>query len=50
MGSLDGMRIIVGGGGGGIVSAWCRYFAAQGAKVLVNDIGYLQSEDRKSVV
>ena len=45
MGSLEGMRIIVGGGGGGIVSAWCRYFAAQGAKVLVNDIGFMQSEE-----
>lgn len=42
--ALEGKRIIVAGGAGGILSEWCLYFAEQGAKVLVSDVGYLQSE------
>lgn len=43
---LKDKRILVAGGGGGIVSKWCEYFALQGAKVMVNDVGYLQDENK----
>lgn len=44
--ALEGKNIIVTGGGGGIVSAWCKYFAEQGARVLVNDVGFVQDADK----
>ncbi len=43
---LKGKRILVAGGGGGIASTWCKYFAQLGAKVMVNDVGYLQDANK----
>jgi NAD(P)-dependent dehydrogenase (short-subunit alcohol dehydrogenase family) len=37
-GSLDGKRIIVTGAGGGLGRAYAVYLAAQGARVVVNDV------------
>jgi NAD(P)-dependent dehydrogenase (short-subunit alcohol dehydrogenase family) len=39
MGLLDGKVVIVTGAGGGIGRAHARLFAAEGAKVVVNDVG-----------
>ncbi len=43
---LEGKRIIVAGGGGGIASGWCKSLAALGAKVLVNDVGFVQDVEK----
>jgi len=43
---LKGKRILVAAGGGGISSVWCKYLASLGAKVLVNDVGFLQDPNK----
>src|ERR1700744_1157272 len=39
MGLLDGKVAIVTGGANGLGEAYCRLFAQEGAKVVVNDLG-----------
>ncbi len=39
MGLLDGKVAIVTGGANGLGEAYCRLFAKEGAKVVVNDLG-----------
>jgi 3-hydroxyacyl-CoA dehydrogenase/3a,7a,12a-trihydroxy-5b-cholest-24-enoyl-CoA hydratase len=36
---FDGKVVIVTGGGNGLGREYCLYFAARGAKVVVNDLG-----------
>lgn len=45
MGALDGRAVIVVGGAGGAGSGFSRVFAAEGARVLVNDVGYAMLPD-----
>lgn len=42
---LEGKVAIVTGGGSGIGTAYCRRFLAEGAKVMIADIGEKQAKD-----